>query len=87
MAGVLHRVLEVGRVDVDLVGGDDADLLLLELERGDGAAGEVVVEAAVLHRRPVADGRCVEDGVGAVSGDELLDRLQGVEDSGSRWRR
>ncbi len=46
MAGVLHGVLEVRRVDVDLVSGDGSDELLLEVEGGDGAAGEVVVEAA-----------------------------------------
>ena len=62
VAGVLHGVLEVGRVDVDLVGGDGADELLLEVEGGDGAAGEVVVEAAILQGGPVANGGGVEDG-------------------------
>ena len=86
VAGVLHGVLEVGRVDVDLVGGEGADQLLLELEGGDGAAGEVVVEAAVLHGGPVADGGGVEDGCWAGGAgrdfDELLYGLEGVEDSG-----
>ena len=50
-------VLEVGRVEIDLVRREGADHLLLELQRGDGAAGEVVVQAAILHRRPVADRR------------------------------
>jgi hypothetical protein len=82
IGGVGGGVLEVGRVEVDLVGGEGADKLLLEVECGDRAAREIVVEAAVLHGWPVADLRGVEDGVGAVSGDELLDRLQGVEDAG-----
>ena len=75
-------MLEVGRVEVDLVGGEGADELLLEVERGDGAAGEVVVQAAVLHGGPVADGGLMEHGVGAVAGDELLDGLERVEDAG-----
>ncbi len=74
-------VLEVWRVDVDLIGGDDADLLLLEVEGGEGAAGEVVVEAAILHGGPVVDVGSVEDGFGAVAGDELLDGLGSVEDA------
>ncbi len=73
-------VLEVGGVEVDLVGGQGADELLLELEGGDGAAGEVVVEAAVGHGRPVADVGGVEDRGGAGGAlDELLDGLGAVE--------
>ena len=74
-------VLEVRRVDVDLVSSDDADLLLLEVDGGEGTAGEVVVEAAVLHGGPVVDVGAMEDGVGAVAGDELLDGLGSVEDA------
>ncbi len=76
-------MFEVGGVEVDLVGGQGADELLLELERGDGAAGEIVVEAADFmagQSRMVAVWSC---GVGAVAGDELLHGLQGVEDSGA----
>ena len=56
IGGVLEVVLEVGRVEIDLVGGEDFKLMLLEGERGEGAAGEIVVLAAILHGGPVADG-------------------------------
>ena len=67
--GVLEGVLEVGRVDVDLVSGQGADELLLELEGREGAAGQVVGEATVLHGGPVANGGLVEDGVRVVALD------------------
>jgi len=38
-------VLEVGRVDVDLERGEDANLALLKLDRGKRAAGEIVADA------------------------------------------
>ena len=56
VGGVLEVALEVGRVEIDLVRGEDFELMLLEGERGEGAAGEVVVLAAILHGGPVADG-------------------------------
>ena len=80
--GVLLGVLEVGRVDVDLVGGEGADEVLLEGEGGDGAAGKVVLHASVTHGGPVADCGEVEGGGGAVVLDELGEGLGGVEEAG-----
>ena len=54
MIGIEQRVLEIGRVDIDLEGSEDANLVLLEVERGKRAAREIVVDAAISHRRPVA---------------------------------
>ena len=79
--GIGRRVLKVRRVEVDLVGSDGADEFFLEIERGDGAAREVVVEAAIFHRRPVANRCGVQDSVRAGAGDELFHRLQRVEDA------
>ena len=42
IGGVAEGVLEVRRVDVELVGREGADLLLLEFQRGHRPAGEVV---------------------------------------------
>ena len=56
IGGVLEGALEVGRVEIDLVRGEDFKLMLLEGERGEGAAGEIVVFAAILHGGPVANG-------------------------------
>ena len=47
LIGIEQRVLEVRRVDVDLERGEDANLVLLEFERGKRAAGEIVVDAAI----------------------------------------
>ena len=47
-------MLEVRRVDVDLECGEDANLVLLEFERGKRAAREIVVDAAITHGGPVA---------------------------------
>ncbi len=70
VGGVLLGVLEVGRVDVGFVGGEGSDELLLEVEGADGAAGEVVLEAAVLEDGEVADVGEMERGlVGGVAGD------------------
>ncbi len=83
IGGVGGGVLEVGRVEVDLVGGEGADELLLELEGGDGAAGEVVVEAAIVHGGPVADVGGVQDGGDSGAAvDQLLDGLGAVEEAG-----
>jgi hypothetical protein len=82
--GVLHRVLEVGRVDVELVSSKRPDLLLLVGQRGDGSARKVVVHAAPAHRRPVANGRALEDGAGAAATLELDEGLHAVEDARGR---
>src|ERR1035437_4134371 len=47
-------VLEIRRVDIHFVLGKYADLMLLELQRGNGTAREIVAQAAILHSRPVA---------------------------------
>ncbi len=62
VVGVEERVFEVGRIEVGLVRGEDADLVLLEFEGGDGAAGEIVLNAAIFHGRPVADGARGQNG-------------------------
>ena len=77
--GVLLGFFEVGAVDVDLVAGESADEVLLEGERGDGAAREIVLHAAVAHGGVVADGGEVDGGGGAIADDELLESLGGVE--------
>ena len=74
-----ERVLEVRRVNVQLVSGKRANLLLLECERGHRAAGQVVAEPAMRQRRPVADGRSCQHGLCAVAADQLLHRLRAVE--------
>ena len=79
--GIGRRVLKVRRVEVDLVGSDGADEFFLEIECGDGTARQVVVEAAIFHRRPVANRCGVQDSVRAGAGDELFHRLQRVEDA------
>ena len=38
VAGVLQGVLEVRRVEIDFVGGEDFELMLLERESGEGPA-------------------------------------------------
>ena len=88
---VAETLFEVGRVDVELVGGQCADLALLELECGDRAAGEIVIEATMRERWPVADAGGLEPGFLAVarcvSGDyELLYRLGAIEEAGRRGR-
>ena len=38
LVGKQQSVLDVGRIDIDLVGSEDTDLVLLKLERGKGTA-------------------------------------------------
>jgi hypothetical protein len=56
-------------------------LLLLELEGGDGAAREVVVDAAIVHGRPVAHLAAGEGGAVRTRVDQLLEGLRAVEDA------
>ena len=86
----MKGVFEVGRVDVELVCGEGADLALLEFKRRNRAAGEIVIEAAMRERRPVADGGGLKQGgfavAGCVSGDyELLYRLCAIEEARTRF--
>ena len=78
---VLHRVLEVERVDVELVRRHDADLFFLVLNGGKRTAREVVADSAIAHRRPVADVGGMESRGGAIALDELLDGLHSVEEA------
>src|SRR6202012_986073 len=64
-----------------------ADLLLLEVQRRYGAAREIVVEAAVLHRRPVTNIGSMQNSLRPIAYDQLLDRLRPIEEAfGSRRR-
>ena len=54
LIGIKQRVLEIRRIDVDLERGKDTNLVLLKIQRGKRPAREIVVNAAILHRRPVA---------------------------------
>jgi len=80
--GVGKGVFKVGREDVDLVGGEGADLALEKLHAGDGTAGPIVRDAAMGHGGPVADGGNEENGVFAGAADQLLDGLRAVEEAG-----
>ena len=82
--GVLLGVLEVGRVQVHLVGGDGANQFFLELEGRDGTTRGVVLHAAIVHGGPVLDLGEAHDGGGAVVFNELLDGLGGVEEAHRR---
>ncbi len=82
MPGVLHRVLEVWRIDVHLIGRNRPDLLLLELKCRHRPARKIVIQPAILHRRPVAKDRRVQHRIHAVAGHQLLNCLQRVEDPG-----
>ena len=55
------------------------DEVFLEGEGGNRAAGKVIVEAAILHGWPIADGGGVENRLGTRAGDELLGGLGSVE--------
>ena len=67
-----QRVLEVGRIDIDLESGEDPDLMLLKLQRGKRPAREIVVDAAILHRRPVAHRARGQNPLGAGERQQLL---------------
>ncbi len=81
---VLHGVFEVGRVQIELVCGEGADLLFLVGEGRHGSAREIVVHAAPAHGRPVANGRSLEDRSGAAATFQLDERLHAVEDARGR---
>ena len=72
MIGIKQRVFEVRRVDIDFEGGKDANLVLLEIESGKRAAGEIVADAAIAHRRPVAHRACGEHARSAGQGSNCL---------------
>ena len=85
---VTRGVLEVGRVDIDLVPCQRSNHLLFELERCHWPARKVVLQPTVAHSRPVANRRRMQHGGGCRVGlDQLLHRLQCIEDSFSRSRR
>ena len=81
VVGVEKRVFEVGGVEIGFVGGEDADLMLLELERGHGPAGEIVLNAAVLHGRPVTNSSGGQYGARAGERKQLLEGLHAVENA------
>ena len=81
LVGIEERVLKVRRIDVDLEGCKDAHLMLHEIQRGKRPAGEVVVDAAVFHRRPVAHRAGGQHRPGAGRRQQLLHGLHAVEDS------
>jgi hypothetical protein len=74
-------VLEVGRVDVDLECGEDANLVLLEFERGKRAARKIVVNAAIFHGRPVAHRARGQHARRAGQWQQLLEGLHAVKDA------
>ena len=81
LIGIKQRVLEVGRVDVDLECGEDANLVLLEFERGKRAAREIVVNAAISHCRPVAHRARGQHAGRAGQRQQLLEGLHAVKDA------
>ena len=48
----MQGVLEVRGIEIDFVGGEDFELMLLEGNGGEGAAGEIVMDAAVQNSPP-----------------------------------
>ena len=81
LVGIKQRVLEVRRVDVDLECGEDANLALLEFERGKRAARKIVVNAPVFHRRPVARRARRQHAGRAGQWQQLLEGLHAVKDT------
>ncbi len=55
--------------------------MLLEFERGHGAAGEIVLHAAIAHGRPVAHGACGQHALRIGQRKQLLEGLHAVENS------
>ena len=78
---IKQRVLEIGRVDIDLECGEDANLVLLEFERGKRAAREIVINAPVFHRRPVASRARWQHAGCARQWQQLLEGLHAVKDT------
>ena len=62
---------------------EDANLVLLEVERGKRAAGEIVVDAAILHGRPVAHCAGGQHARRAGQRQQLLEGLHAVKDAGA----
>src|ERR1035437_9242205 len=58
--------------------------MLLELQRGYGAALEIIAQAAILHGRPVARHHPVQNYIRSTSSNQLLDGLRSVINSRAR---
>src|ERR1035437_3822053 len=58
--------------------------MLLELQRGNGAAREIVAQAAILHSRPVTRHNTVQNYIRSTSSNQLLDGLRSVINSRAR---
>ena len=74
-----ERVLEVRRIDIDLVRRERTHLPLHELQRRNGPTRKIVVESTVSHGRPIADLRHTQARARATSADQLLHRLCTIE--------
>ncbi len=83
MIRIKQRVLKIRRVDIDLERSEDANLMLLEFERGKRAAGEIVVDAAILHGRPVAHGARGKHARRSGQWQQLLESLHAVKNTGA----
>ena len=83
MIRIKERVLEIWRVDIDLERRKDANLVLLEVERGKRAAGEIVADAAILHGRPVAHGAREKDARRSGQWEHLLQGLHAIKNAGA----
>jgi hypothetical protein len=59
----------------------NANLMLLKLERGNRAAGEIVLNAAITHGRPVAHRARGQFARGARKRKQLLEGLHAVKDA------
>ena len=59
--GVLLGVFKVGRIEVDLIRRELLDQMFLKGQGRHRAARKIVVQAAILHRGPVADGGQMQD--------------------------
>ena len=80
--GVLHCVLEIRRVDIQLVRGEGANLFFLKLQRGQRPARQIVMHAAPAHGRPVANRRAGENRNCRGTPNQLFQSLCSTKDSG-----